>query len=145
MPLDRTILRTAPEVRQWFEDTTSTILSYDWETTGLSYYHMEPVGLSLCDGERTCYISIWDSGDESAKILSQLSVHLPRHTLVAHNAKFDLKCTRKFLRIEPKQIYCTYIAAFLLNENRSSHGLKFLAMADLNVPVSEISKWDQVS
>ena len=145
MPLDRTILRTAPEVQQWFEDTTSAILSYDWETTGLSYYHMEPIGLSLCDGKRTCYIDMYDAGEDKNGVLSQLSAHLPRYTLIAHNAKFDLKCTRKFLRIEPEQMYCTFIAAFLLNENRPSHGLKVLAMEDLNVPAIEVSRWDQVS
>ena len=139
------ILKKTAEVRQWFEDTTSTILSYDWETTGLSYYHMEPVGLSFCDGERTCYIDIWNSGTEISGIMDLLADHLVRYELIAHNAKFDLKCTRKFLGIEPETIHCTFIAAFLLNENRNSHGLKALAAEDLYVPPGRITKWDQVS
>lgn len=115
--------------------------SFDWETTGLDYMKMDPVGLSICDGNNAYYIDLWEN-PELSDILSIIKDMFDSGTWIAHNAKFDIKCCRKFLGTEPKNIYCTYIGSYLLNENRESHGLKYLASSDLHIPDTEINGWE---
>ncbi len=141
--MDRTILRKKKEVIEWFSNR-KPVYSYDWETTGLDYMKMEPVGVSFCDGERTTYIDLWENA-EANEILDILGPIFERGTFIAHNNKFDIKCIRKFCHTEPTDIFCTFIASFLLDENRSAHGLKVLAVEDLSVDPAEVEKWDKAS
>lgn len=115
--------------------------SFDWETTGLDYMKMEPVGISFYDGENAFYIDLWEN-PEQKQILGFLEHLFDTRLWIAHNAKFDIKCCRKFLGTEPSRIYCTFIASYILDENRESHGLKYLAEKDLGINASEIKGWD---
>lgn len=138
--MEKKILKTLQEVKEWFVSRKDT-MSFDWETTGLDYMTMEPVGVSFYDGERACYIDLWENA-EANEILDFLRPIFERGLFIAHNAKFDIKCTRKFCHTEPTNIFCTYIASFLLDENRPTHGLKVLAIEDLGVPENDIKKWE---
>jgi DNA polymerase-1 len=103
---------------------------------------MLPVGVSFCDGERTAYIDLYKNA-EIDEIMDFLGPVFERGLYIAHNAKFDIKCTRKFCNVESTNIFCTYIASFLLDENRLSHGLKVLAQEDLHIPAEDIKGWDK--
>lgn len=144
--MDKKILKTLSEIKEWFA-TKSEMLSFDWETTGLGYMTMEPVGVSFSDGNRVCYIDLWENPEyEFIKDFLGSNVFSSKIVLfIAHNAKFDVKCCRKFLGFYPTNVYCTYIASYLLDENRSSHTLKFLAIQDLSIPENEVEKWEKAS
>ena len=135
------ILKTLTEIEDWFYGSERPdVLAFDWETTGLRYLQMEPVGVSFCDGTDACYIDLWEN-PESKDILEFLKLVFQNGLFIAHNAKFDLKCCKKFLGIIPERVFCTYIAAFLLDENKTSHSLKSLAVLELGISQSEVKSW----
>lgn len=141
--MNRLILRTLEEVKDWFFESDK-ILAFDWETTGLDYMKMEPVGISFSDGEYSCYVDLWENKEHN-EILALLGPIFERDSFIAHNAKFDVKCCQRFCNVRPTDIFCTYIASFLLDENRPNHGLKTLAMEDLGHRDTEIKKWEEAS
>jgi len=143
VPEQRTILTTLEQVKNWF-DGAGHQFSFDWETTGLSYMKMEPVGISFCNGKKACYIDLWEN-IETQSILKFLGVIFNNGLFIAHNAKFDIKCCRKFCGHYPERIFCTYIASYLLDENRETHGLKVLAVQDLRIPIGEVQGWEKAS
>ena len=59
--MEKKVLKTLEEVQDWFK-VRSSVYSFDWETSGLDYLKMEPVGISFCDGKRVCYVDL-DSND----------------------------------------------------------------------------------
>lgn len=140
--MEKKILTTFKDVDKELE--LNTPCSFDWETTGLDYMTMEPVGISFCDGTTAFYVDLWENPekDQVLKILDQL---FDTGLWIAHNVKFDIKCCRKFLDNYPENIYCTYIGSYLLNEVRESHRLKFLAANDLHVKESDIKGWETAS
>lgn len=144
--MKRKVLTKLHEVQDWFRDRKE-VLAFDFETTGLHYLTMEPVGISFCDGERVCYIDLWENGEKD-EICKFICDAFQFGTFIAHNFSFDLKCCKKFFgqRFNLKSnnsIFDTYIAAFLLDENRYSHSLKVLAEEDLGIPGKDILKWEQ--
>jgi DNA polymerase-1 len=148
--MERSILKTKQEVSDWFTSCPtellkcSKMLAFDWETTGLNYMTMEPVGISFCDGKRACYINLWQNIEQQG-IFGLLEHLFDVCLFIAHNAKFDIKCCRKFIGTEPIDIFDTYIASYLLDENRVTHGLKVLATQDIKVPIGEIQSWEKAS
>jgi len=146
----RSILTTKSQVVDWFESTgtlhqdTALPLAFDWETTGLNYLSMQPVGVSFCDGKRATYIDLWEN-DEQQAILEYLATAFRSGLFVAHNAAYDCKCCIKFCGVYPDRIFDTFIAAYLLNENRMSHSLKVLAVQDLGVPADSVDKWEKAA
>ena len=141
--MEKRILKTLNEVKDWFKDRTD-LMSFDWETTGLDYMTMEPVGVSFCDGKRTCYIDLWENED-AKEILEYLGTCFSTGTYIAHNAKFDIKCCRKFIGQYPVNIFCTFIASYLLDENRRSHSLKVIVTEDLGIDPKEVEKWEHAN
>lgn len=141
--MERTILKTVEEVTQWFS-TRKDVMSWDWETTGLSSVSMKPVGISFCDGERSCYIDLWENPD-AGQILELLSGEFLRGLWIAHNIKFDLLCNRSFGLQLPSSIFCTLTAAQLIDENRESLSLKSLVVDELGVNPAEVVKWEKSS
>lgn len=135
--MEKSILKTVDDIQKWFSPIPS-VISMDWETTGLKYLQMEPVGVSFCDGERACYVENMEQ-----PVLLFLSQVFRNGRFIAHNAKFDLNCCVKFLGVVPTDIFDTYTAAFLLDENRDSYKLKDLAQIDLGVPAKQILKWQE--
>lgn len=135
------VLKTPNDVSDWFYGyERPDILSFDWETTGLRYLQMEPVGISFYDGKDACYIDLWENPNTN-QILKCLELVFEDGLFIAHNAKFDLKCCQKFLGKYPKNVFCTMIASFLLDENKKSHSLKNLAQSELWVPPSKVKAW----
>lgn len=137
------ILKTVTEVEDWFYGSNRPdILSFDWETTGLDYLTMEPVGISFCDGQDALYIDLWENPNAS-DIFNVLGSIFSRGLFIAHNAKYDINCCKRFLGQTPTKLFCTLTASFLLNENRGSHKLKHLAQYELKVPKTQISAWEK--
>jgi len=140
--MERQILKHPDEVAAWFKDCPE-VLAFDWETSGLNYLKMEPVGISFCDGERSCYVDLWENKYKH-KIIVLLCDILQGRLLVAHNLKFDFKCLWKWLiDFNPGRLFCTYIASFLLDENKSSHSLD--ALAEEYFGVGKAGKWNEYS
>lgn len=150
--MERSILKTPEDVQQWFVDCPD-IVSFDFETTGLNYLKMEAVGISFCDGERSCYIDLWQDDKSSVTSTSgakenenyedvcrEIKGALVCRLLIAHNFKFDYKCCIKFLDFVPDSIFCSYVAAYLLDENLSSHSLDNLAQYYFGT--GKTAKWD---
>ncbi len=138
--MNKVVLKSAKEVEEWFTPRKQ-VYSFDFETTGLDYMTMAWVGISFYDGEQACYIDM-DQNANREDIANILSVVFQSGLWIAHNVKFDMKCCRKFIGVDPEKVFCTYIASYLLDENRPTHGLKVLAAQDLKVPISEIQGWE---
>lgn len=152
--MERKILKTPNEVKAWFEDCPDTI-AFDWETTGLNYLKMEPVGVSFCDGERSVYVDLWENKNYD-KVCRVLAKELVCRSLIAHNLKFDFKCLSRFGILDNNSLwqssmvsgatdgrirfFCSYIASFLLDENRPSHSLDSLAEEYLGI--GKAGKWE---
>jgi DNA polymerase-1 len=141
--VNKKVLVSLKETQDWFSPCPP-VCAVDFETTSLDYMTMQPVGVSFCDGQRACYIDLWENA-EANEILDFLRLVFERGLFIGHHLKFDLKCTRKFCHTEPTDIFCTYIASFLLNENRPTHGLKVLVVQDLNVPLKEVQGWEKAN
>lgn len=140
--MSKKVITLPNEVDDWFYGSERPdILSFDWETTGLDYLKMEPVGISFYDGKDCIYIDLWENTHQK-DILNILKLVFKSGLFIAHNAKFDIKCCKKFLGFYPENIFCTFIASFLLNENLGSHSLKNLAKWKLKVPESKVKKWE---
>jgi DNA polymerase-1 len=121
------------------------VISFDFETTGLKYLQMQPVGVSFCDGKRACYVPLETVSQHILlSCLRDVFVH-PDTLYLGHGLKFDLNCCQKFFGVIPEKVFDTYTAAFLLNENRTSYKLKVLAQEDLHIPSKEIQTWEQAS
>jgi DNA polymerase-1 len=137
--MNKTVITTKEELTEWFTSIPK-VLSFDWETSSLSYLKMEPIGISFCDGERACYV-----GNMEKEILEFLgtSVFSQRCLFIGHNLKFDCNCCFKFTGCVPIYLFDTFAAAFLLNENRDSYKLKNLVQIDLHVPAKEVMYWEE--
>jgi len=140
--MERIIAKTPDQIVKWFEENKSDVYSMDWETTGLNYLEMEPVGISFCNGKSALYCDLWEN--EHADEICRTIAHIfnGNQLFVAHHLKYDWKCCTKFLGTVPNNGFCTYIASYLLDENRQSHSLKVLAVEELGVPQNQISKWE---
>lgn len=142
--MEKRTITSWTQIVKWLEKPMA-VCSYDWETTGLNYLEMEPLGLALCDGVETCYIPFLDhillEGLMIIKRLFERDI-----CWIAHNQSFDLKCCRKFLGAEPDNIWCTLVGAKLLDENRfgkNPYSLKTLAVDWLGK--TEVVKYDEVA
>jgi len=137
--MERQILKHPNEIEAWFQDR-SKAYAFDFETTGLNYLKMQPVGVSFCDGDKSCYVDLWENGDYE-DIMNILSVVFQSGLFIAHNLKYDWKCCHKFVGTEPKDYFCTHIASFLLDENRTSHSLDSLSRDYFGT--CKAGKWDE--
>ena len=142
--MDRSILRTVDEVSAWFQPKPKT-LAFDWETTGLNYLQMDAVGISFCDGKRVCYVDLTQDNRGNLLVVLADCFSNPDGLYIAHSLKFDLKCCHKFCGITPKNLFDTYVAAMVLDENRETYKLKVLVQTDLHVPAKEVAKWQEAA
>lgn len=132
----KSYLTTIDEFQIWMS-TLGPVVALDFETTDLNYVDMQFVGFSLCDGDRAMYT-------DNPKLLIYLASFFGSRTWVMHNSVFDLKCCNKFCDDTPEKSFCTLTAAKLINENASSHSLKYLAERILKVPADQIKKYDEI-
>lgn len=87
------LVESADELERWFgqlED--NSILTFDWETTGLNYDAI-PLGLSLHQrGVSPCFAPVdyfFDNGIPMGTLARICNRHFRRLRLIAHNAKYD--------------------------------------------------------
>ena len=87
------LLESIEEVHAWFKEREDgSIVTFDWETTGLEYDAI-PLGLSLHQrGVYPCFIPVdyfFDKGIPMNVLSDLCNREFKRLKLIAHNAKFD--------------------------------------------------------
>lgn len=102
-------------------------IGFDYETSGLQYWQPDfrIVGVSVAiPGNQGWY---WDLR-ETPQVVEWLRGTLLNRTVVAHNAQFEVQCTRA-LGIDHRQIrwYCTMVGQCLINEHLNSYSLSNVA------------------
>jgi DNA polymerase-1 len=139
----RAIITSLGELEEFCKDFNWYKYSVDTETTSLSYYDQELVGISLCDGVNACYIPIghklktllgeeYDPSnlpvDSVVKILKPLmkrGVGCVNQLTIGHNLTFDVKVLTKYgINLYNNEWFCTMVACHLLDENRKTYSLK---------------------
>ena len=124
--MDRAILKGVQETKD-FLDTLGANVAFDTETTALKYTELELEGISICDGQKACYIDLVDNFDSSEVIAAVAMFFDSVDTIVCHNIVFDMKVLYKYgIDLRDKKLYDTMVGDHLIDETRR-HGLKFLA------------------
>ena len=87
------LLESVEEVQSWFKRfEDNSLLTFDWETTGLEYDAV-PLGLSLHQrGVSSCFIPVdyfFDKGIPMRVLSDICNREFKRLRLIAHNAKYD--------------------------------------------------------
>lgn len=87
------LVENADELERWLEQLEdNSILTFDWETTGLNYDAI-PLGLSLHQrGVSPCFAPVdylFDNGIPMGTLARICNKHFKRLRLIAHNAKYD--------------------------------------------------------
>lgn len=87
------LLESVAEVSEWFSKCEdNSIITFDWETTGLEYDAI-PLGLSLHQrGVSPCFIPVdyfFDKGIPMNDLADVCNKEYKRLRLIAHNAKYD--------------------------------------------------------
>ena len=141
--MKRTFIKTEEELQDWFFDNDVTKCAFDTETTSLDYSELELIGMSFCNGKSVCYVDL-DVPDRY-KMLEflrfQFSCKIKK--LIGHNIQFDMMVLYKYGIQHTEDIYCTMVAAHLIDE-RGPKGLKDLAIHYLNVPVKRVKRWNDM-
>lgn len=134
--LEKSYITTLVDFKVWVKGIKSDKLSLDTETTDTNYYKLDIMGFSFCDGQRACYVNVWENPERDSILdflRDSLAWQPAFQKLIFHGAPFDLKVLHKIgcKRITPN-IFCTMTAAHLINENMKK-GLKCLAKKYLDV------------
>ena len=87
------LVENEDELECWFDQLEdNSILTFDWETTGLNYDAI-PLGLSLHQrGVSPCFAPVdyfFDNGIPMGTLARICNKHFKRLRLIAHNAKYD--------------------------------------------------------
>lgn len=87
------LVENEDELERWFDQLEdNSILTFDWETTGLNYDAI-PLGLSLHQrGVSPCFAPVdyfFDNGIPMGTLARICNKHFNRLRLIAHNAKYD--------------------------------------------------------
>ena len=144
------ILRTAEELKAYiYEASRSEILAIDTETTSSDPFRCQLVGVSMSfkPGEAV-YIPIGHresvaggnqiSLKEMVRILSPV-LKSPDVKKCGHNIKYDIHVLRK-VGLEIENIFFdTMLSSYLLNPDKTSHGLKTLVPEELDIPMRPIT------
>ncbi|KKL54107.1 hypothetical protein LCGC14_2268710, partial [marine sediment metagenome] len=56
----KSYITTYQDFRDWVTSLTGDKLSLDTETTDLNYFKLRMRGFSLCDGQKACYVNVWE-------------------------------------------------------------------------------------
>lgn len=140
--MKRIVIKTYLDFLNWSK-TCGDIISFDTETSSLSYLHLSIIGFSICDGESVCYLDLFKNKDfvNIIGLLNKIFWNCEKVTM--HNAPFDLKVLYKYGIGESLggKVIDTRIAAFLLDENRLT-GLKFLTA---NILGKKRLSWKQIT
>lgn len=104
-------------------------IAFDTETEGLDALRTPIVGLSLSDSKGKGYfIPLPPDAEEATRRLAPLRslMNDERILKVAHNAKFDIEVITRYGLPEPKPLFDTMIAHYLLEADQP-HGMDHLA------------------
>lgn len=108
---------------------SSTPIGFDYETTGLEYWQPDfrVVGVSVAVPGQGWY---WDLR-ETPNVVGWLNDLLANRIVAAHNAQFEVQCTR-VLRIDPRKVkwFCTMVGQCLVDEHMLSYALSAVAKAN---------------
>ncbi|MFA6691161.1 MAG: ribonuclease H-like domain-containing protein, partial [Saccharofermentanales bacterium] len=129
-------------ITTWTDENWHFLLGFgktvavDTETTGLNYYDLDILGLSLCDGKRACYIDLSADRDQFVTLLREM---FQNHftSVIFHNAPFDISVIEKTIfdfHVKQPRLFDTMVAAHLLDENAPVN-LKYLAEHKLQADV----------
>lgn len=102
-------------------------IGFDYETSGLQYWRPDfrVVGVSVATPDQQgWYFDL----RETPRVIDWLRDLLPGRRVIAHNAQFEVQCTR-VLGIDPRTIdwYCTMVAQCLIDEHLPSYSLMNVA------------------
>jgi len=104
-------------------------IGFDYETSGLNYWHPDfrVIGVSVAVGQEGWY---WDLRT-TPNVVPFLRDLLVNRVVVAHNAQFEVQCTR-VLGIDPRGVdwYCTMVNQCLIDEHLMSYALASVARAN---------------
>lgn len=133
--MERKVLRTESEAAEFLVDFNWSCFALDTETTSLNWYAQKLLGISLCDGVKTCYLTDFAIG----KVILPHWFRQEPMTIIMHNATFDIKAiTHTNLHIAHTgrdiEIFDTMVAAHILDEE-GEKGLKYLAKKHLGKDV----------
>ena len=136
------IIRTPKDFSVFLNNLNKQAISIDTETTSLKYMELEMEQFSMCDGRIACVVDLINN-ENKEEILKQLQTFINETKIIAmHNAVYDYKVLHKHGIIIPEEVelFCTMVGDHLIEENRRSHSLKYLAENILNYSVVEFGK-----
>jgi DNA polymerase-1 len=100
-------------------------LGLDYETDRLEYWHpgFKVLGVGIATRDQSWYFHA-----DTPNLGAWLRDTLPDHQIAAHNAQFDLQCTRTF-GIDPRAIdwHCTMVSDCLIDEHQLTYDLTSVA------------------
>lgn len=122
-------------------------IAFDLETTTLHHKTMEVLGISFCGDAllTSVYVDLSSTSDISkldgwAAVNSIFKLDA---TFIAHNYVFDGKILHYFYKAYPEKVFDTMVAAWYLDENRESFGLKQLAKQILKLDMTKYKDVDK--
>jgi DNA polymerase-1 len=119
--VERKVLRAEEEAREFLKDFNWRVFALDTEVTDLNWKKQQVIGISLCDGRKTCYFT------KPKDFLIFLTDDRVINTIIMHNATFDMKVmTKMCMHFKNVEIFDTMVAHHLLDEE-AEHGLKAIA------------------
>ncbi len=147
-PTQPTIVRSAKalaDLAAKVEQADEVVI--DLETSSLDHRNGVIVGLGLALNDRTSYVPINHRFIESGELrpnqllLVEVSeaLSLQKKSLIAHNAKYELKWLQRHFRQEFRFVWDTMLAGRLLRSDKPAD-LKSMATRELDVPAWELSK-----
>ncbi len=128
--MNRQVIKSEQEWNAFAKTFDFSCFAFDTETTDLRQDKLKMEGLSLSDGNNTCYILYEPWVD---KYLPFIFKNSPDRFYIIHNAVFDMRVLYKYnIHFPLANIFDTQVACHLLDEE-SKTGLKFLAEKELGV------------
>lgn len=122
---------------------TSMAIAWDFETTSLHHKTMEVLGVSFCaDNLKPVYIQL-EAIPKVGAFNIMHSIFKLDATFIAHNYVFDGKILHHFYKAYPEKVFDTMVAAWYLDENRESFGLKQLAKQILKLDMTKYKDVDK--
>lgn len=124
-----------------------TEIAFDFETTDLHHKRMSVLGISFYgDKLDDFYYVNFDNSSAIGKIYgfgAIKNIFSTDATFIAHNYVFDGKVLKYFYNTTPNKIFDTMVAAWYLDENRASFGLKQLAKELLGIDMVKYKDVDK--
>ncbi|KKM26545.1 hypothetical protein LCGC14_1583710 [marine sediment metagenome] len=147
--MNRQFITDELTLQNWFFDNDVTKCAFDTESRSednskkgaLDYSLLYWIGVSFCNGKSTCYVDL-DVPDRDKMIaFLEYQFRTQIKKLIAQNIQYDMMVLYKYGIQHTEDIYCTMVAAHLIDE-RGPKGLKDLTARYLSP--RKIVKWKDV-